>query len=168
VEQAIFGLIGVVVGAVLTGGVEWWRERRRENLAGHATLRLLRHELTRARGILAATKNNRVWWPQPWTLPTALWLDERKLLASVIDRDEDWFVISNAFFELEDLNLYLAALREQHGDDVEYESTAHDGRLQDTRDRVSEAMDAVIRLSERPPTRRQRLWRGALAWWNRT
>jgi hypothetical protein len=44
-SEAIFGLIGVIVGGVLQGGTAWWMDRRREDWAAHKAGRLFAYEL---------------------------------------------------------------------------------------------------------------------------
>jgi hypothetical protein len=39
--EAIFGLIGVIIGGVLQTGANWWMERRREDWAARKAGRLL-------------------------------------------------------------------------------------------------------------------------------
>ena len=43
--QAIFGLLGVVVGSVITWGIELWRARRRDSDEGRVAARLVMDEL---------------------------------------------------------------------------------------------------------------------------
>jgi hypothetical protein len=71
VEQAVFGLIGVIVGALITGGVGWTLGRRREQRDVRAAARLLRNDLVKAEGMLSHTLQQRRWWPRDWELPLA-------------------------------------------------------------------------------------------------
>jgi hypothetical protein len=48
VTAAIFGLVGVIVGSLITVGAEWWRERTRTQRAQRTAARRLRAALGRA------------------------------------------------------------------------------------------------------------------------
>ena len=43
--EGIFGLVGVMVGAIVTGAVEWWHARQARATARRAALRLVSDEL---------------------------------------------------------------------------------------------------------------------------
>jgi hypothetical protein len=45
--EAIFGIVGVLVGGLLTGAVSYWQEREREIRSARAGARLVRHELAK-------------------------------------------------------------------------------------------------------------------------
>jgi hypothetical protein len=71
---AIFGLIGVVVGAALTGAVNWLLERRRERAEAQAAARLLKSEVEAAISDVASTLAEGMWpisyqptWRQSWS-----------------------------------------------------------------------------------------------------
>jgi hypothetical protein len=46
--QAIFGLVGVVIGGVLTGAVEWWHASRAKRATRRVAMRLVAGELREA------------------------------------------------------------------------------------------------------------------------
>lgn len=87
-SSALIGLIGVVVGAVLSGGFQWLRDRRASALERTIAARLLMSELgdMQMRARFAVARG--VWWPDPhetvrWdqhatslaTVPVFEWLD---------------------------------------------------------------------------------------------
>jgi hypothetical protein len=71
---AIFGLVGVVVGAVVTGAVSWLLERRREAAEARAAARLLKSEVTAACEDIDSALHEGKWpiayrptWRQSWS-----------------------------------------------------------------------------------------------------
>jgi hypothetical protein len=62
VAEAIFGLVGVIVGAVVTGGVEFVAERRREAALLRKAARLVEAELDEAATIFeGALEDGKLW-----------------------------------------------------------------------------------------------------------
>lgn len=113
---AIFGLIGVVVGALVTAGVDAWREHRREKRALQAAMRVLRNDLQIAQAMLSGTNMSGIWWRRPqFELPVDAYDQHRDLLAAEIEVEKDWLEVSDAFRELDDLNRYRAALDDSAG-----------------------------------------------------
>src|SRR4051794_31757018 len=90
--QAIFGLIGVIVGAVVTGLVEWWQARRTSANLRRAAARLVQDELVTAVGVItvalrdaqraAATIREAV--TQEAYISTAMWREYRPVLAEAL------------------------------------------------------------------------------------
>ena len=96
--EAIFGLVGVVIGGVLTGGINYFLESRREQRAIRAAARLVKvelgvnhHELTNLR---VAEK-----WLSDRPFSTKEWNKHRDLLASALSVDA-WDVITKAYDEI--------------------------------------------------------------------
>ncbi|MFZ2112975.1 MAG: hypothetical protein WAU77_04505 [Solirubrobacteraceae bacterium] len=103
---AIFGLVGVIVGAVMQGGAAWLMERRREDWAARKAGRLLARALTRCRFVLKAGHDGAA----PWGMiaveineALARWPEHSDLLAGTIKRDEDWYEIVGAVEALQRL-----------------------------------------------------------------
>ena len=63
-SEAIFGLIGVVVGGVLTGLVTAWLDGRHEASEGEVARRIAREEIERAEE--AITEARKGHWPPGW------------------------------------------------------------------------------------------------------
>lgn len=107
--EAIFGLIGVIVGAVAQGGWAWWMERRRENWAARRAGRLLARDLSRARWVLgaAARMEGAGWRGVGLELEAvARNLPERAdVLAGTIKRQDAWNEISSAMDLIERTHL---------------------------------------------------------------
>jgi hypothetical protein len=138
-EEATFGLIGVVVGALVTGGVTWTLARRREQRDVRAAARLLRNDLLKAEGMLSHALNESRWWPRDRELPTSLWREERRYLAAELENFDDWEPIGRAFTELEELSLYVE-VRSLEADlgalSVEYRPVSDDETVEGARELV--------------------------------
>jgi len=91
---AIVGLIGVGVGAMLTGVVEWVRESRRDARRARVGARLLRTDVFLVSRIVRRSIATQ---ELPGYLDISLpsWREYRDLLASALD-DEAWGIVSPA------------------------------------------------------------------------
>lgn len=84
--EAVFGLIGVVVGGLLTGLVDYALDRRREVRAVKAAARLLSAPMHRAHIELGRLKEHGVWDRDLLrSVNTDEWDRHRELLASTLD-----------------------------------------------------------------------------------
>ena len=98
--SAIFGLVGVVVGGLLTATFQLWQERRSDRAEARAASRLLSAELSEQHVFLDALvkqdpevpRNDR--WP-----PVAAWPEYRAAMARLLD-DETWQALAGAYVEL--------------------------------------------------------------------
>jgi hypothetical protein len=112
VSEAIFGLIGVVVGALATGGVEYWMAWRRERAELKQAKRLVAEELESLKGQLSTIlRENRT--PdalppdvQERFLPTSTWLEYRAILARRLD-DAVWYGLPHFYSGVSYLRLDL-------------------------------------------------------------
>jgi len=89
-EVAIFSLIGVVLGGIITGGTQMFLERRRERRAVRRAKRLVGGELLHASMILRSLSDSKIWPSSPdatSVLPTSAWQEHRAHLADVLDED---------------------------------------------------------------------------------
>jgi hypothetical protein len=91
---AIFGLVGVVVGALVTGGVDFLLEHRRENAESSRVKRLVAGELQTIWAQLNVTLETRETPRVALSdfegrfLPDELWLTSRGQLASAADNQQ--------------------------------------------------------------------------------
>jgi hypothetical protein len=102
VTAAIFGLLGVIVGGVLSGLVTWRIERLRERQEARAAARLAHVELGDARSGFDAY----AFRPGPDTmvqlvslLVDNVWHEQRGVLARVLDPAE-WLAVSAAYAQI--------------------------------------------------------------------
>jgi hypothetical protein len=102
---ALFGLLGVVVGGVLTGMVTYALERVRTKRAARAASRLLVEDLHSALMFANTVKGKGTWQvlspdavERTFVEPAAVWLKHRELLASTLSGKE-WVALSLAYGE---------------------------------------------------------------------
>ena len=103
VGEAIFGLIGVVVGGLMTAGTELWRDRRRTKKERLIARKLLLAELLQARVALssvAQTSHIPRLADIERFVPTTVWGDHRASLIEMFD-DETWNLASRCFMMME-------------------------------------------------------------------
>lgn len=107
--EAVFGLVGVLIGGLITAGTEWWssrqdrvraEEERRDDL--RAACRLVAMELEGIKTAVVWAEREGRWWIEE-RLPTSLWLEHRALLARELSRD-DWDAVDVAYYNVEALN----------------------------------------------------------------
>jgi hypothetical protein len=101
--QAIFGLVGVVIGALVSGGVAFAIARRTETRKALASARLVQDELTAAYYELAHPN------PAVAGLSQWRWVDHQGVLAEALDTQE-WTHVTRAYSQIE--RLKTAALHE--------------------------------------------------------
>jgi hypothetical protein len=92
--SAIFGLVGVVVGGLLTAGVEAYRARRADERQVRIAARILRDELAWWHTSIAISLGQGEWLVDSNDAVRAAWLQHREALC-VLDRD-DWARVSTA------------------------------------------------------------------------
>jgi hypothetical protein len=97
--EAVFGLVGVIVGAVLTGGIQWWMARRSEKALLRTAARLIQVELRGFQDLLdlwlSLKRIGAEWWKPP-----EYWPAQRGVLAAGLSR-ENWTTVSDAYEELQ-------------------------------------------------------------------
>jgi hypothetical protein len=112
---AIFGLIGVVLGGLLTGGTQVFIEWRRERGAGRRAKRLVEGELFQAQVFLRSVISPPAAWPRypdvDAILPTSAWREQRVHLADVVD-EAYWGVLVAMYVELENDRAHLLAAKD--------------------------------------------------------
>ncbi len=105
---AIFGLVGVAVGAILTGAVEWIREARRDRRRARAAARLLRSDLFLVSRILRNAISDRA-LPGFIDVTPRSWLEQRDLLASEL-KDDEWIIVSGGCSRLQTLAEFVSRI----------------------------------------------------------
>ncbi len=100
---AIFSLIGVLLGGLISGGAPLILERRRERGAARRAKRLVAGELLQA-GLIFRTISTLKTWPYypdvDAAVPTSAWQEHRAYLADVLD-DDLWNQLVMTYTELE-------------------------------------------------------------------
>lgn len=87
--EAIFGLLGVVVGGALTGGLDYLAKRRDERAMARALARTIFAALTdfRSQAVYCRDLGNWLLLAEPFALPQA-WADHELTLARLLTWDE--------------------------------------------------------------------------------
>lgn len=107
--NAIFSLIGVVIGGLLTGAVQSFQQRRSDRAQLRAASRLLSAELSEQHVFLASLTNQDSAQASMTDLPAiSAWPDYRPLMARLLD-DEAWQAVARAYVELGLLHSSLAS-----------------------------------------------------------
>jgi hypothetical protein len=94
-------LLGVMVGAVLGGLIDYRLARRREQAEGRAGARLLQVNLSEAGPLLAAAERDSTWLATA-VLRTDAWNQYRGVMASVLDASR-WETVAKAMGALQEL-----------------------------------------------------------------
>ncbi len=96
IDPAAAGLLGVVVGALITGGVQIWLELRRTRAERRLAARAARDEIIWAEGTLLLVIEHRSW--HPWRSATA-YLSAFQKHVEILGRTaryETWFAAREA------------------------------------------------------------------------
>jgi hypothetical protein len=121
---AIFGLVGVVVGALVTGGVQFVLDRRREQLDVRRATRLVAAELKDAAYLYAALSRVEEWpaaegHEEDYVLSTTAWNEHRAHLAIPPLNDELWDALVNSYAVLRaDRGAILRSIRDHAGEPI--------------------------------------------------
>jgi hypothetical protein len=162
VTQAIFGLVGVVVGALVAGSVSLFMEHRREKQKARASARLLEEELEPFVGPLyqlraSLLKPNEIEFQafiaQRRAFTLDLWRANREVLASTLAIGE-WYSIMYAYVALAKL---MRAL-----DGVDFARALNDDSLRDTIQNAESAVTVAVDTLGRLGGRDQLPWAGLL------
>jgi hypothetical protein len=101
VTEAVFGLIGVVVGGVLTGAVAYVLERRRETREARIARRIMRAQFGQAlKAVDDGLKGKN--WPPGWDDKrwSDSWVAHRQALAAKMD-DDDFATLAHGALYME-------------------------------------------------------------------
>jgi hypothetical protein len=101
--EAIYGLLGVVVGALLQGGWSWWMERRREGWAAKKSGRLFGPALMRCALVFDDPYDPPITWGEIVAVVDSnldQWPEHAEVFAGTLHHDE-WMRIYVAVRELE-------------------------------------------------------------------
>lgn len=82
---AIFGLIGVVVGALTSGFTQWRMQRRSEEIETKTALRLALSDLYTAQALIRPVRETRRWGAEPTEIPVDALVTYQHALAAHLD-----------------------------------------------------------------------------------
>jgi hypothetical protein len=120
VTAAIFGLIGVIIGGLISGAVQVLLARRSERLQGRSSARVVISELRERRDLLAYWLKLGSWDPSDWTTPERWqWEIRRGDLASALS-PRDWEAVEQAHMRIRhvDASNALIRVRQEQGRDA--------------------------------------------------
>lgn len=121
---AIFSLVGVVVGGLLTWGVQALQQRRTERAEARAAARLLSAELSEQHEFLDTLVKQASTTATRELPPASAWREYRAVMARQLDNDS-WTAVAGAYGEL---NLF--------GSERALDPRALDHMVQDARKRL--------------------------------
>lgn len=106
---AIFGLIGVVVGAIISGGAKFLLEKRKERVAARVAARLVRDDLYEATCWIEDSLAEGRWVkPLAKRISSQSWIDQRSFLAAAMPYS-DYAAAGSAYRAAEDINNWLSS-----------------------------------------------------------
>jgi hypothetical protein len=105
VEELLAALIGIVAGAVATGGVQTWHKARDRKLAARVAARLILGDLYIAEHTVGRIVEGGHWPDR--NMPTFeseldVWVENRQAFAAAVDAT-DWTLVAAAYKDLVDL-----------------------------------------------------------------
>jgi hypothetical protein len=116
-SEAVIGLVGVVIGGLLTGGVNFLLEHRREKRSGQAASRLVHAALTSTTTFVEASLVERMWMGDPREgLADDVWVEHRNAIAEAPAFD-GWYPVSLAWSFITQLRRLTELFDEGPGDD---------------------------------------------------
>jgi hypothetical protein len=114
VTTAIFGLVGVIVGAVVTGVVDLYMEHRRKVAAVFLAKRLVSDDLVtiwvHVDGLILSGRTPDRASPEARArfMPTAAWETHKETLGQKeVLTDDDWTSLSSVFHSVESLRVFV-------------------------------------------------------------
>jgi hypothetical protein len=144
VTAAIFGLIGVLVGGLITAGTELFLQRRRERSDARAGRLLLEAELFQAQATINVALESD-WWAGRTSPPVEAWRESRVALAAEFTRAE-WQVIAVGITWIDRLwsgfEARLEVIQNPYGTNL---TDGDRTRLQNARTAIRAAQDVLAR-----------------------
>jgi hypothetical protein len=120
VTAAVFGIVGVIVGAIITSGVSVYLVRERDKKDARAARRIFQSELEEAAHAIGYAFDGKK-WPPGWTKKawSESWSTYRPTLAVAMEDDKGFGSLAEAYLFMELLETALAAGERPFVDDDE-------------------------------------------------
>lgn len=144
---AAVGLVGVVIGAVLSGGIQWMLQRRSDNRSAMSAARLVTYELWQYRELLGYQIRNRYWETGLWFHPVR-WREFQARL-SVACTGSEWQQVTFAYMGIETVDSWHAPTKD--GAEPNVERDPEQSSMPAILETVVQAMEALTRLSKAGP-----------------
>jgi hypothetical protein len=101
VTEAIFGLVGVVIGGVLNGGLAWLSERRMAKGSIKVSARLVQSEMEANNlGVSGALFKDGDWAALRTLLSTSAWAERRATMAAAMT-DSEWSIVCRYYMQMQ-------------------------------------------------------------------
>jgi hypothetical protein len=115
VTEAIFGLIGVVVGGLISGGLSLILEWRKERVAARVAARLVREDLLPVSLSMEDVFGGRAWSQHPGERSRKQsWVEHRSRLATVMEY-EDYAAVVQAQIAADRFDAWVASRADRSG-----------------------------------------------------
>jgi hypothetical protein len=147
VSEAIFGLVGVVIGGLLNAVGLWVIEYRRDRRVAQVAARLLIPDLNQVRHAMKIGLEGKTW--SHVHVPGNRWREYEGALARAM-KPKDWSLVAGVFLALEMLGNELAVL-EGHGDLGEPLGTVDLRQIRAIYDLAGEALGLLGAYGNAPP-----------------
>jgi hypothetical protein len=125
VNEGLYALLGVVVGAVAPGLPTWMLARRAEKRERRVASRLVREEIVNAGPMLESAMKNG--WFVEFALPLEGWKQHAATLASELP-ETTWDKVAQAMGTLQKANLMLMSMAENSGGHISAKRIPQDGK----------------------------------------
>jgi hypothetical protein len=110
---AIFGLVGVVVGSLTSGVVQWRLQRRQDVALARAALRLLASDFYTAQALIRPVRADGKWGPETTELPIEAFAEHRMTIAANLDLGT-WKGVEGSILGLRHLNGIRSQAEAEH------------------------------------------------------
>ncbi len=144
---ALFGFLGVIVGALASGASTWFFTHRRERHEKRVAARLVREDLILAGSTLETVLQSG--WQPEFALPLEYWREHRSVLAGSLPR-ERWEEVAIAMGSVERIEVMLASIGGENA--IEADDIPDDGReiIEETVKYVKSANEALYEVEVGP------------------
>jgi hypothetical protein len=103
VTEAIFGLLGVLVGGLLNGAIASRQARRQQSDSVRAAARLLYARLLDSWGQVELMEASEEWYERGIAAPSGIWSQYEELFATALTA-RDWLILHDAVEQVATLN----------------------------------------------------------------
>ena len=153
--EAIFGFVGVLVGAFSNWLIQRGSEGRSARRRARQAVRLLKPAAERIQDMLRLSLDADLWWTAvEIELPLERWRDAEPVLADVLPND-DWDALRNAFGavqQIESSAQYAKARQQEHPSDMDHD------HMQDALPLLAHALRVLSALEEEHQTITERVF----------
>ena len=144
---AVVGLVGVIIGGVLSGGIQWMLQRRSDSRSAMSAARLVKYELGKYQELLKFQIGIRNWQTHLW-FPPAQWREHQSILSAACTRSE-WLLVTTAYMGIEIVDTWHAPTKD--GSEPNVAKDPKESGMPTILRNIGLAMEALTRLTKEPP-----------------